>query len=65
MAKWISVKERFPEDGRRVLTYGNPYYDGVAAIDVCTYDSKIYQPFWEFVTHYMPLPEPPKEGSHD
>lgn len=54
--RWIPVSERLPEDGRTILTYtlgGN--------IEVFLYDSSTYQPVWYGVTHWMPLPEPPKE----
>jgi len=53
---WISVTEKLPEDGRTVLTYtmgGN--------IEVYLYDSTTYQPSWYAVTHWMPLPKPPKK----
>ena len=56
MAEWISVKDRLPDNGTKVLTqfdYG--------AMEASWYDSKYYQPFWNRATHWMPLPEPPKE----
>jgi hypothetical protein len=45
--KWISVKERLPEDGIEVL-----FYSPKTEINCC---------FVGDVTHWMPLPEPPKE----
>ena len=66
-AKWISVKERLPEEGKLVLTYGP---DGI--IDVLT-RYKASKNSWKWgrdgefitlvfdITHWMPLPEPPKE----
>jgi len=57
--RWIPVSERLPEDGRTILTYtigGN--------IEVFLYDSSTYQPVWYGVTHWMPLPEPPKEDNN-
>lgn len=60
MAEWISVKDRLPEHSNTVLCVtknGRPF--------VCKYDHA-----WKHwavsgsvkVTHWMPLPEPPKDG---
>ena len=63
--QWISVEERRPEPGKRVLAtdgvfVGEAYrtsadtwrrYDGIAMRDC----------LGSIVTHWMPLPEPPKE----
>lgn len=63
---WISVKDRLPENDTRVLAYckdrcihdmkwrwaDNAWYDkGSAAVYLAN-----------FVTHWLPLPELPKEG---
>ena len=61
--RWIPVTERLPEAGERVLCYcrANIYEvmkmrtDGDWVYDV----HHIYM--HSFVTHWMPLPEPPKE----
>ena len=67
--EWISVKDRLPENDTRVLAYckdrcihdvkwrwaDNAWYDkGSAAVYLAG-----------FVTHWLPMPEPPKEDKHD
>lgn len=65
--EWISVKDRLPEEGVLVLRYGND----VKKFDVdyiITFDHPHEPYIWarllvdEYlkVTHWMPLPEPPK-----
>jgi hypothetical protein len=61
---WISVKDRLPENGQRVICYNR-------FIEIKNYDSVFYDgdihwtgaPIGELtgVTHWMPLPEPPKD----
>lgn len=73
--KWISVDERMPE--REVLaanfaprTYGyKEYIIGYVSEEKCTEPGKCfatndYEILYN-VTHWMPLPEPPKEEHHD
>jgi NTP pyrophosphatase (non-canonical NTP hydrolase) len=65
--QWISVKDRLPEIGRSVLIY-YPKWDGdeiqAAKLDG---DGITFDICGEFnigtraITHWMPLPEPPKE----
>ena len=59
---WISVKERLPEDEERVLIFAdgeihlmtyNSYWHDFTSIEDCFEETK--------VTHWMSLPEPPKE----
>jgi hypothetical protein len=66
--QWISVKDRLPEIYQRVLIlirgrifissieeeYGGEYRDGVIRFWDGDWD-------WPEVTHWMPLPAPPKE----
>lgn len=60
--KWISVEERVPENDDDVLIITE------FGISMGYYD--IYRDYWvdytngdsNIVTHWMPLPEPPKEG---
>ena len=66
--QWISVKDRLPEIGKSVLIY-YPYWGGdeiqVAKLED---DEMMFDVCGEFnirvgaVTHWMPLPEPPKDG---
>lgn len=62
--RWIPVTERLPDAGKRVLCYcrANIYEvmkmwtDGDWVYDM----NHVYM--HSFVTHWMPLPEPPKEN---
>ena len=51
--EWISVTERLPDVGKNVLVYSE--FDGVS-VDYHGGDSFGYA----LVTHWMPLPQPPK-----
>ena len=63
--KWIPVAERLPEYGRHVLVYAGFFQPYIEVGYYCE-DRK-----WRFtyddaeivcVSHWMPLPDPPKEG---
>ena len=62
--KWIPCSERLPDDGEFVLTYKNGQFE------VQEYEKRRNGWiggggwFWSLamVSHWMPLPEPPKEG---
>lgn len=61
---WISVKDRLPEDDATYLVYGRNGYGIVFAVyygdgEWLTCDDLTN--ITRFVTHWMPLPEPPKE----
>lgn len=71
---WISVKDRLPGENTLVLCYaksttgeGNQYFIGAIAHRefwfLKVYDGRVSHPVphWE-VTHWQPLPEPPKDG---
>jgi hypothetical protein len=67
MPDWISVKERLPQDRYSVLVYCpdnkcafTAYYDDSVGkwVHFGGLPDEVYRP----VSHWMPLPEPPKEG---
>ena len=68
---WISVEDRLPEIGARVLLCGR--YENQVIIAYCAtgyFDGITYREHWGAdinsmaeVTHWQPLPEPPAEQS--
>lgn len=67
--RWISVGERLPEDGQKVIAaFKNA---GGVIVDQARYsngefDFASWAYVWhENITHWMPMPEPPKEEHHD
>ena len=70
MPEWISVKDRLPKDGRRVLVF-IPVYLAELRVNIGKYSS--WRNIWYVgdmcgvggtqPTHWMPLPEPPKEAA--
>jgi len=62
--KWISVEERLPEESANYLTYGVFLPLGVKAMDLCRFNGKGWVTAATVeITHWMPLPEPPKEDA--
>lgn len=63
--KWISVKDKLPELGEKVLVYttGNNMYTGwINSENTFTVVSGSHGFVDSYtVTHWMPLPEPPQE----
>ena len=63
ISQWISVKDRLPENDVEVMLY-----DTDCGVVLGWYDDEIEDFATEFispldaVTHWMPLPEPPKDG---
>ena len=62
--EWISVKERLPQEKVNCIVHYKHAYcdnDDYWAIGICFYDGEKFQfgPAYK-VTHWMPLPEPPK-----
>ena len=67
--EWISVKDRLPEEKVNCIVHYQHSYcdnDGYWAIGFCCYDGEKFQfdPAYK-VTHWMPLPEPPKEETNN
>ena len=68
--KWISVKVRLPEEHENVLVaVKSPFFGILLNIDEMEYDEKEEEKTWLLherggykITHWMPLPEPPKEA---
>ena len=69
MNKWISVKDRLPPDGAKVLliVFGDIHYGWIDQspsdpTEYCLYFSNTYiDKGHHALTHWMPLPAPPKE----
>ena len=69
-SKWISVEDRLPEIGARVLLCGK--YENQAIIAYCAtgyFDGITYREHWGAdingtaeVTHWQTLPEPPEQS---
>lgn len=60
MDKWISAKDRLPEEDVRVLVYLKSTRS-YTKIDTDRLLDGIWVRWGKDVTHWMPLPEPPKE----
>ena len=68
-SKWIPVSERLPEQHSSVIVYRKTkrfsmlHYSN--ALGFHFYDSEWGDVTVDDVTHWMPLPEPPKEKDHE
>lgn len=81
--KWISVKDRLPENQNPVVVFVPPHVDNDKGTFLgyvgMAYFTRLGEEFWCGTdgnlygaigmiyppTHWMPLPEPPKEGGND
>lgn len=65
--EWISVKDRLPEEKVNCIVHYKHAYcdnDDYWAIGICFYDGEKFRIDLSYkVTHWMPLPELPKEGA--
>ena len=65
LQRWIPVEEFLPKHNTRVLVYSAGHF---AISEIYAEDPFDGCPMWDFTgtgadpTHWMPLPEPPKEG---
>lgn len=67
MSEWISVKDRLPENEDRILVYDlhNDIEFGFFNMrdkKFKYFDENGYPYEFLYVTHWMPLPKPPKDG---
>ena len=66
MQEWISVDDRLPEEKVNCIVHYKHAYcdnDDYWAIGICFYDGEKFQIGLAYkVTHWMPLPQPPKEA---
>lgn len=60
--QWISVDDRLPEDDKQrvMVAYIGDYPIGYPKIDTDRYVRGHWVRYGGYVTHWMPLPEPPK-----
>jgi hypothetical protein len=57
--EWIRTKEKTPDKGQQILIYyGNNTNNGIKVMAICYVER-----FFNMMnpSHWMPLPEPPKE----
>lgn len=67
-AHWISVKDRPPEDHVAVFVFDSVcrnIYKAWMSHDLGEWFSEEYLPDFLNITHWMPLPKPPKETHND
>ena len=61
-SKWISAKERLPEEGEDVLAYlGEGIFEICWTLKDGCWETRDSYLDMDAVTHWMPIPEPPKE----
>lgn len=65
--KWISVKEKFPKIGKKVLAYRPGMYYTV--IQTIYHGNEDWENGYDIsgnmaITHWMPIPEPPKKNDN-
>lgn len=58
--RWIPVGERLPEDNARVLVWLTDIVGAYTKIDTDRINYNRWVRWGQYVTHWMPLPEPPE-----
>ena len=67
MGEWISVKDALPEHDEKVIAYYGFGTCNLRFVGVLDYYAHDPEPHWQHestglsVTHWMPIPDPPKE----
>ena len=66
MSEWISVKDKLPEEFENVIAFNRRGRGKACDMDICWWNGYSFdrcgkRPYSN-VTHWMPLPEPPKEA---
>lgn len=56
---WIPVEEYPPEEETEVFVRERNPNTGEFGREIRYYDPKMYMPYWQYVTHWMPLPDEP------
>jgi len=63
MSEWINVIEEYPSFDKRVLIHRDGFYVQIAWLSRSSMEFHDDEAGYILeVTHWMPLPEPPKEG---
>lgn len=67
MSEWISVKDKLPQESKPIIVYNKKTLQVVVAIrryrktKGWVWTRNNYMIKREYITHWMPLPEPPNE----
>lgn len=64
--RWVSVRDRLPETGMQCLVF-TPFEARKRSVETATYTEFGWMTaaYFPAITHWMPIPEPPKEVSGD
>jgi hypothetical protein len=63
MSEWISVNERLPEEYEEVILFADGKAMGGMSLHPDGNFYEVFEGYWHprAVTHWQPLPEPPKD----